>query len=210
VHSLTQKGKLYVLDRYVFESLCLCKPHEKVNKVNNEDDFSIILPIFPESVIRPDFSQWFINAINRYNIPANVFRLDIIYRWPSTYDKFVYHSLDELHAAGFRIGLKEVGDSNYPLDLLSQINLDAFVISERLVIDGLTNTKKRRLVYALKSMCANMGVRMEADRIDSREKLQFVSDVGFQVLQGNFLTKSIPIDQFWEYKRRVDGQRMLA
>ena len=55
-----------------------------------------------------------------------------------------------------------------------------------------------------------MNIRMEADRIDSREKLQFVSSAGFEVLQGNFLTKSIPIDQFWEFKRRLDGCRMLA
>ena len=200
VSSLTQKGKLHMLDRYIFESLCLCKPHEKVIG----DDFEIVIPVFTESVVRPDFSRWYRDTTGHYGVPPEFFRLDLIYRWQTDQDQQVYQSLRELTDAGFRIALKDVGNANYPLRLLSEVEMEAIVVAEQLVVDALDNGKKRKLLAALKGLCAQMDFRMEADRIDSREKFQLMTDIGCQVFQGNFLTSAIPFEQFWDYKRRMD------
>ena len=200
VLSLTQKGKLHMLDRYIFESLCLCKPHEKVTG----DDFEIVIPVFTESVVHPDFSRWYRDTAGHYGVPPEFFRLDLIYRWQTDQDQQVYQSLRELTDAGFRIALKDVGNANYPLRLLSEVEMEAIVVAEQLVVDALDNEKKRKLLAALKGLCMQMDFRLEADRIDSREKFQLMTDVGCQVFQGNFLTSAIPFEQFWDYKRRMD------
>ena len=201
VKSLTQKAKLYILDRYLFESLCMCKLEEKIESYL---DFEIVIPVFTESVLRPDFSQWYIDAAKNYNIPPAYFRLDLVYSWQTDQDQLVYQSLQELTAAGFRVALKEVGNTNYPLDLLSEVDLEAVVVAEQLIVDALANERKRKLLMAMKGLCAQMGFRMEADRIDSREKLQLLSKVGCQVFQGNFLTRAIPFEQFWDYKSKLE------
>ena len=201
VNSLTQKAKLYVLDRYIFESLCLCKPQDKTDPA---DAFEIVVPVFTESVIRPDFSQWYIDAVKSHNVPAECFRLDLIYHWQPEQDQHVYRALNELAGAGFHVALKDVGNANYPLALLSEVEMDAIVVAEQLIVDALSNDKKKRLLFALKNLCAQMEFRMEADRIDSREKLQIMTMIGCQVFQGNFLTRAIPFDQFWEFKQRLE------
>ena len=201
VRSLTQKAKLHILDRYIFESLCLCKPQEKLD---NGEDFEIVIPIFTESVIRADFSRWYIDAAKNYGISPAYFRLDLIYRWQSDQDQQVYQSLKELSDAGFRVAIKDAGSANYPLRLLSEVDIEAIVAAEQLVVDALNDGKKKKLLAALKSVCMHMGFRFEADRIDSREKFQLMADIGCEVFQGNFLTRDIPFEQFWDYKRRLD------
>jgi EAL domain-containing protein (putative c-di-GMP-specific phosphodiesterase class I) len=200
VQSLTQKGKLHILDRYIFESLCLYKPHEKVGSF---DAFEIVIPVFAESVLRPDFSQWYIEAATRYQIPLHSFRLDLVYRWQADQDQHVYNALKELTDAGFKVALKDVGIANYPLDLLSEVDLEAIVVSEQLIMDALGSERKRRLLAAIKGLCTQMEFRMEADRIDSREKLQMCTKVGCQVFQGNFLTRAIPFEQFWDFTSKL-------
>ena len=116
----------------------------------------------------------------------------------------VYKSLRELTNAGFRIALKDVGNANYPLSLFSEVEMEAIVVAEQLVVDSMINKKKKNLLFALKGLCEQMDILMEADRIDSREKLQLMTDVGCQVFQGNFLTRAIPFEQFWEFKNRLD------
>ena len=201
VHSLSQKGKLHILDRYIFDSLCLCKPHERVG---GDRDFEIVIPVFTESVIQPDFSRWYIDAIGNYGIPPSFFRLDLVYRWQGDQDHLVYSSIRELCDAGFRVALKDVGDANYPLSIFSEIEMEAIVVAEQLIIDALVNEKKRKLLIGLKGLCTQMNINMEADRIDSREKFQLLSEIGCEVYQGNFLTRAIPYEQFWEHKRRLD------
>ncbi len=204
VASLTQKNKLYMLDRYIFESLCLCKPQERVEAGKT---FEIVVPVFTESVVCADFSSWYIAAVKSYNIPPEIFRLDLVYRWQTSQDQQVYQALRELAAAGFRVALKDVGDSNYPLELFSEVELEAIVVAEKLVVDALDNEKKRKLLFGLKGLCDQMNFRLEADRIDSREKLELLTELGCHVLQGNFLTRPIPLDQFWDYKRKMDNRR---
>ena len=201
VLSLTQKGKLHILDRYIFESICLCKPQDKIHP---DEDFEIVIPVFTESVVHPEFSRWYIDTVKNYGVPPALFRLDLVYRWQADQDPLVYQSLGKLTDAGFKTALKDVGNINYPLSLLSEVELEAIVVSEQLIIDALVNEKKKRLLAALKGICTQMDFRMEADRIDSREKFQLLSDVGCQVYQGNFLTRAIPFEQFWEYKRKLD------
>ncbi len=203
VASLTQKDKLHILDRYIFESLCLCKPQERVEAGKA---FEIVVPIFTESVVRPDFSSWYIDTIKSYNIPPQIFRLDLVYRWRSDQDQQVYQALKDLAAAGFHVALKDVGEANYPLDLFSEVELEAIVVAERLVTDALENEKKKKLLFALKGLCDQMNFRLEADRIDSREKFQLLTELGCHVLQGNFLTRPILLDQFWDYKRKLDAR----
>jgi EAL domain-containing protein (putative c-di-GMP-specific phosphodiesterase class I) len=203
VDSLIRKDKLYMLDRYIFESLCLGKPQDKEDP---SEAFEIVVPVFTDSVVRPDFSRWYIDAAGAHNVPPECFRLDLIYRWHPDMDQHVLRSLGELARAGFRVALKDVGYANYPLALLSEVDIEAIVVAEQLIVDALSNDKKKRLLSALKSLCAQMGFRMEADRIDSREKLQIMTVVGCQVLQGNFLTRAIPYDQFWEFKQRLESR----
>ncbi|MPM72487.1 Phytochrome-like protein cph2 [bioreactor metagenome] len=131
----------------------------------------------------------------------------MVYRWQTSQDQQVYQALRELAAAGFRVALKDVGDSNYPLELFSEVELEAIVVAEKLVVDALDNEKKRKLLLGLKGLCDQMNFRLEADRIDSREKLELLTDLGCHVLQGNFLTRPIPLDQFWDYKRKLDNRR---
>ena len=201
VQSLSDKGCLHMLDRYIFDNLCLNGPHEKVGY---DDEFEIVVPVFTESVIQADFSEWYIEAARGYNVPPHLFRLDLVYRWQPEYDQRVYSALRKLSDAGFRIALKDVGNTNYPLSILSEIEMEAMVISEQLVIDALSNEKKKKLLMGLKSLSGDMGFRLEADRVDSREKFQLMSEIGCQVYQGNFLTRAIPFEQFWDYKKRLD------
>ncbi|MDR1194421.1 MAG: EAL domain-containing protein, partial [Peptococcaceae bacterium] len=202
--SLREIGKLHMLDRYIFECLCLCQPQDRIG---GSQIFELVLPVFPESVTQPDFSRWYIDMINYYEIDPGLFRLDLVYDWPHTQDAAIYQSLQELTEAGFRLALKEVGDTNYPLNIFSEVDLEALVIAEKLVLEAFTLPKKHKLLQALKGLCTQMGFRMEADRIDSREKFQFLTKLGCQVFQGNFLTRPIPLEQFWEYKRKLDTRR---
>jgi len=201
VQSLSQKGRLYMLDRYIFDSLCIGKPHERVDY---GDDFELVIPVFTESVIQPDFSRWYIDTAASYGVPPEFFRLDLVYRWNPSFDQPVYSSLAELSNAGFRLALKDVGSVNYPLSLLCEVEAAAIVASEQLVIEALGSVKKKKLLMALRSMCDHMGYILEADRVDSREKFQLLTEVGCQVFQGNLLTRAIPYDQFWDMKRKLD------
>ena len=201
VKSLEDKGHLYLLDRYIFKRLCALRPHEKAD---SDGSFEIIVPVFTSSVTRSDFSDWYINTAMDLGIPAAFFRLDIVYRWRHELDPEVYGELDKLRRAGFKIALKDVGRENYPLSVFSEVDMEAIVVSEQLVIDALSDNKKKKLLMALNAMCERMGYSFEADCVDSREKLQLMTEVGCQVYQGNFLTRAISYDQFWEYKKRLD------
>jgi len=183
-----ENGYSYIIDYWVINQVAVDYP-KFLEKINNPQ---ISINLSPESITNDKILQTLIDKLGSYHI-----EIEILERTFSNDNKKFFENLHKLKEYNFNISVDDFGAGYSSLQYLHTLPVDKIKIDKAL-LDG-TNTKKGEILYQdIVNICFNLGYKVLAEGVETKENVDFLHKCNVEVIQGYFYHKALPIVEVLE------------
>jgi diguanylate cyclase (GGDEF)-like protein len=191
-------GIIKALDYYVID-----KAFQHCEKLISEYSFTGVMSInFSASQLKnPDFSSFIRTQLNQYSVPAHQVELEITETCIVDNSALAAELLKELKELGVKLSLDDFGTGytafkqllDFPVDT---IKVDRSFIS---VIDEHSNKNEKAIVKMLSELATLYNIDSVAEGVETQAQLDYVKSIGFNRVQGYFLSRPLEWQEFIQY-----------
>ena len=186
-------GFILKLDEYVWEKVCAqLQAWKKAG-----------LPIRPVSVnvSRADMYQASLadeleTLTKRYDLDPAYLHLEITESCYSENPAQIITTVEELRRRGFIVEMDDFGSGYSSLNMLSQLKLDILKLDMTFIQSEMEKSIDRSILYDVISMAHRMHLNVVAEGVETREQMNRLLTVGCDYVQGYFLARPMPRDEF--------------
>ncbi len=177
----------------------LSKALQMYNKVRESgydmEGFTLSVNITPESlpVINVELLK---EIVKNANVPIESVKFELIEE--ILIGENEVKVLKELSNAGFKIALDDFSAGHSSLKYLYKINPDAVKLDKTLIPD-ITNNKEKIVYKYITNLCKELDLSIIAEGVESEEELEFVKEVGVDIVQGYYYSKALKEEEFINY-----------
>jgi diguanylate cyclase (GGDEF)-like protein/PAS domain S-box-containing protein len=116
------------------------------------------------------------------------------------------NTLRELKAMGIRISIDDFGTGYSSLSYLKRFPIDVLKIDQSFVRDIPKDEDDAAIAGTIITMAHSLGLRVVAEGVETVEQLKFMREHGCDALQGYYLSKPLPPEQFADFLK--NGTRL--
>jgi EAL domain-containing protein (putative c-di-GMP-specific phosphodiesterase class I) len=106
------------------------------------------------------------------------------------------NTLRELKAMDMRISIDDFGTGYSSLSYLKRFPIDVLKIDQSFVRDIPGDADDAAIASTIITMAHSLGLKVVAEGVETKEQLNFIREHGCDAMQGYFLSKPLPADQF--------------
>ncbi len=112
--------------------------------------------------------------------------------------------IERMRELGVGIGIDDFGTGYSSLSYLKRLRPNQLKIDRSFVSDTATDSDSRAIVNGIVGLAAALSLTVVAEGVETLEQEQFLRDIGCQTLQGYFIGRPMPVEQFeaWLAKRQ--------
>jgi diguanylate cyclase (GGDEF)-like protein/PAS domain S-box-containing protein len=118
------------------------------------------------------------------------------------------NTLRELKAMDLRISIDDFGTGYSSLSYLKRFPIDVLKIDQSFVRDIPGDADDAAIASTIITMAHSLGLKVVAEGVETREQLNFMREHGCDSMQGYFLSKPLPVEQFESFLN--SGARLAA
>ena len=105
-------------------------------------------------------------------------------------------ALNTLRRMGISLSIDDFGTGYSSMAQLKKMPVDELKIDKAFVLDLATNEDDKIMVRTLVSLAQNLGLKTVAEGVEDEQALNFLADIGCTKIQGYYLSRPLPADQF--------------
>lgn len=174
--------------RYQFDQACRVKAIELASRVGVPGYVSI--NFMPNAVYRPELCiRTTLEAARTYDFPVD----RIIFEFTEVEQVHDHGHLREIvqhyRQRGFLTAFDDFGSGYSGLNLLADVASDLVKLDMALVRGLPADPRRRKIIRHVVALCADLGVELIAEGVETRDELQFLQDEGIDLFQGYFLAR---------------------
>ena len=197
-----ESNLICTLDKYVFEQVC-----RLLRRRLDEE-----LPVFPISVNisrqhfrDPHFLSGFERLKNQYAIPDSLIELEMTESiiFDGGEFSFVKNVVAQMHKVGFQCSLDDFGFGYSSLGLLSEFDVDAVKL-DRIFFSREGEKRSEWVVEAVVNLARKLGIQTVAEGIETESQLDFLREIGCDMVQGYVFSKPLSINEFERWIQNHD------
>lgn len=187
-------GKICHLDLYMFEEVC--RLLEQWNQ-KGQPWIPISVNLSRQHFKNPEFLKAFSEIAGRYHIPPNTieFELTESILFDPQQIEVVKISIQKMHALGFLCSLDDFGSGFSSLGLLKEFDVDTIKLDRQFFLD-ISKEKSRDVIACLIELAKKLNVRTVAEGIEEQEQLDYLREIGCDLVQGYIFSKPLPPKEF--------------
>lgn len=178
---LDKTDSIYILDFFILE---------KVKKYLIGKDFKICVNLSPKTIIREDFLE----KLNFSKEEAKNLEIEITERGEFSYTELT-HKILELKKLGIKVIMDDFPIGSSSLENLLKIHIDGVKI-DRELIKNLNDAKGKDIYKSVVRFLKELGSEITAEGVELVEELNFIKDIGVDLVQGYYIGKPIAERQF--------------
>ena len=112
--------------------------------------------------------------------------------------------IERMRELGVGIGIDDFGTGYSSLSYLKRLRPNQLKIDRSFVSDTATDNDSRAIVNGIVGLANALSLTVVAEGVETLEQEQFLRDIGCQTLQGYFIGRPMPVEQFeaWMAKRQ--------
>ena len=112
--------------------------------------------------------------------------------------------LKRLRAAGFSITIDDFGTGYTSLAYLRKLPVAVLKLDRSFVEDLTTNLDHRAIAAAVLAMADSLLLDVVAEGVETRAQLELLRGMGCDYVQGCYISKALPADQFAKFMKPVE------
>jgi diguanylate cyclase (GGDEF)-like protein/PAS domain S-box-containing protein len=145
-----------------------------------------------------DFAETVISMLDRHGLEADVLEIEVTENvLLDRVSNQIGRSLEELHRLGVQIALDDFGTGHASLSHLKRFPVHCLKIDQSFVREIQSGTEDAIIVRAIINLAHNLGMRVVAEGIETRDQFELLRDQACDVGQGYLLGKPIaPAEAF--------------
>ena len=177
-------------NRYKFDQACRVKAVAGAARLGMREYLSI--NFLPNAVYRPDLClRTTLEAAKEYDFPIERIIFEVTESEQVRDRKHLVNIFEEYRRFGFMTAIDDFGAGYAGLNLLAEYQPHLAKLDMDL-IRGIDTHRPRQLIVAnMIAMCRDLGVRILAEGVETREERDFLRDAGIDLMQGYFFSKPV-------------------
>lgn len=100
---------------------------------------------------------------------------------------------------GYRIALDDYGAEYSNVYILYSLRLNTLKLDRRIINDVYHDMKARIIVENVIDICKKFHIKSVAEGVETKEHLEVLKEMSCDVIQGYYLNKPLPEEEFYEY-----------
>ncbi len=134
--------------------------------------------------------------VDENGIARNLLELEVTENYFLQDVRELYDRMVEIKNLGFVLEMDDFGSGYSSLNMLRNAPIDVIKIDRYLLDEIMATSRGRIVVENAIRMSKQLGLKVVAEGVETREQLEFVRESGGDVVQGYYYSKPLPIDEF--------------
>lgn len=183
-------GTVNKLTEWVFEESCK-KAKEHLAKIER---FVTSINISVHDVMTPGFVSFLIRTLNRYELKADLFLLELTETAGVEDSSRFTENLLELKELGFHLSIDDFGTGYSSLTYVSKHPFNELKIDREFIMFLSQSAKDQTIVDATITMAKSLGLKVVAEGVEDEKTLDMLTKLGCDKAQGFYLAKPMKLD----------------
>ena len=190
-----QLGIITKLDMFVFESIC------KKLKDWKDKNYNLV-PISINESAKDIFRKKHIDELkkmtDKYKVNPNLIELELT-------ETAVLEDIDsakeaerKVHSLGFIVSMDDFGVGYSSFSMLRKINIDVLKIDKSFSDEVLNDKRGKIILESIIQMSKRLEIKTVAEGIETKEQVEYLREIGCDIIQGYYFEKPLPIEEFEE------------
>ncbi|ENC6731202.1 EAL domain-containing protein [Vibrio navarrensis] len=165
-----------------------------------------VQPLRGQMIISINLSTWdlmtgqlpaFLDSLlSEFKVPAEGICLEITESAIMEDPKVAQQTLNELAGMGFHLSIDDFGTGYSSLGYLKQLPVNELKVDKSFVLNMIENNNDRIIVSSTIELAHNLGLRVVAEGVETRELLDALAALQCDEAQGYYINKPMPINEF--------------
>jgi len=184
-------GFIRTLTRWMLErSAALCS-----ELMQRDQALKISVNISTRDLLDQELPTRFGDILQRYAVPASLFCLEITESAFMDDPVRAQQTLEKLHALGVELSIDDFGTGYSSLAYLKRLPVDELKIDKSFVMKMEQDADDTKIVRSTIDLGHNMGLRVVAEGLESKEAWDLLSRMGCDLGQGYFVSRPMAADR---------------
>jgi diguanylate cyclase (GGDEF)-like protein len=154
------------------------------------------------------YSESFVDEISaiadQNDVPRHLLEIEITESAVFDDDELLVEALGKLHNAGFPISIDDFGTGYSSLNMLKDIPVDVLKLDKGFFTTTPENEKKSKIVIStVINLAKKLGIKTVAEGVETQEFVNFLRELGCDMVQGYFYSKPMPEGEFHELLEKI-------
>ena len=191
-----KNGFVVKLDAYVWEEACkMLKGWLDRGKKPNP----ISVNVSRVNIYNPHFVENIINLVDRYQIPHNLFNIELTESAYTDNPEMMIKAIDKLQSHGFSIMMDDFGSGYSSLSMLKNIPVDILKIDMNFFVDAEKKSRCESIVASIVRMSKWLNIPVVAEGVETAELINFLREIGCDYVQGYYYAKPMTVKDYERY-----------
>ena len=188
-------GVITKLDMFVFESICkkLKEWKDKGYKV-----FPIAINESRRHLYNENHVSELEKVVKYYKVNPNLIELELTETVVVENIESAKEAERKVHALGFVVSMDDFGVGYSSLYMLKNINIDILKIDKSFSDEVMEDKRGRIILESIIEMAKKLEIKTVAEGIETKEQLEYLKQIGCDMVQGYYFEKPLPIEEFEE------------
>jgi diguanylate cyclase (GGDEF)-like protein len=198
---LEQARLIYKLDLYVLDQILL--------KMRAQEDAGLYVVPHSLNLSRIDFDECdiieeILQRVDGAGIPRSKLTIEITESVVGSDFDFIKKQVLKLQSLGFSVWMDDFGSGYSSLDVLQDIHFDLIKFDMRFMHRFEEGDEPKIILTQLFEMTKALGIETITEGVETREQVEFLTEVGCTKLQGYYFSRPIPFDEILKQQRSDD------
>jgi EAL domain-containing protein (putative c-di-GMP-specific phosphodiesterase class I) len=161
--------------------------------LHSRRDIGVAVNVSARNFSRADFADRVLRIVQDVGVAPNRLTIEITETALLADPVRAAIALSQLDAFGVKISLDDFGTGQTSLRYLTSLPIDELKIDMSFVTDMLENTSHAAIVNAIIDLGHNLGLRVVAEGIETRDVFRALHESGCDIAQGFLLSRPMPV-----------------
>lgn len=202
-----RNGFITKLDQYVWDKVC-----EILKGRNDKGDscISISVNVSRADIYQVDLADDLTTLVKRYGLNRSSLHLEITESAYTENPEQIIETVEHLRKLGFVIEMDDFGSRYSSLNMLNRMPLDILKLDMQFVQNETAKSNNEGILHFIMDLAKWMRLSVVAEGVETSEQLERIREVGCNYVQGYYLGKPMPYQDFEELLIKTSSGLLVA